>query len=382
MKLRAMLLALVAVVVMAGGAGPSFAQANVVTAKVWMGPYGSYAAGNYLNRPFTSVTICVPGTANCQTISGVLVDTGSWGLRIFKQVKTLTLPQVHTTGGNPIAECVPFGSATAWGPVERADVKLGGEPTISNLPIQIINANYPPLPASCNFGTPLVRNPAQVNFNGILGVGLFRYDGNGAFYYTCPALGCFSNPGVVRNKQVQNPVASLPVDNNGVILNMPAIPSSGAFSANGQLIFGISTESNNQLGATIVYQTNAFGEITTVYKSGNNIGFLDSGSNGLFFSDASIPRCSGSPFYCPGSTLGLFAANIGVNGTSAPIGLAIANTISLVNGGGVAFNDLGAAFGGGGFFDLGLPFFFGRRVFVGISGGSPSPVSGQPFWAY
>jgi hypothetical protein len=288
---------------------------------------------------------------------------------------------VYTTGGNPIAECVPFGSATAWGPVERADVKLGGEPTISNLPIQIFNADYPPIPPSCSFGTPLVRSPAQVNFNGILGVGLFRYDGNATLYYACPASGCFGKS-VLQTKQVQNPVASLPVDNNGVILKLPAIPLSGAPSANGQLIFGIDTESNNQLGATNVYEANQFGEITTTYKGGDNVGFLDSGSNGFFFTDASIPLCSGSPFYCPASTLGLSATNTGSNGTSATVDFAIANTIALLTSGEVAFNDLGALFGGGGFFDFGLPFFFGRQVFVGILGGSPSPVSGQPFWAY
>ena len=31
---------------------------------------------NYVDGAFTSVTVCVPGsTANCQTISGILVDT-------------------------------------------------------------------------------------------------------------------------------------------------------------------------------------------------------------------------------------------------------------------------------------------------------------------
>ncbi len=41
-------------------------------------------ANNYANGLFTSVTICVPGsTSNCQTIDGVLVDTGSSGLRVL-----------------------------------------------------------------------------------------------------------------------------------------------------------------------------------------------------------------------------------------------------------------------------------------------------------
>ena len=35
------------------------------------------------NMPFVSVTVCTPGTTQCQTINHVLVDTGSWGLRVF-----------------------------------------------------------------------------------------------------------------------------------------------------------------------------------------------------------------------------------------------------------------------------------------------------------
>nr|WP_249193126.1 DUF3443 family protein [Burkholderia cenocepacia] len=38
---------------------------------------------NAQNVLYTSVTICMPGTSNCQTIDNVLVDTGSFGLRLF-----------------------------------------------------------------------------------------------------------------------------------------------------------------------------------------------------------------------------------------------------------------------------------------------------------
>ena len=42
-------------------------------------------ANNYANGLFTSVTICVPAsTVSCQTIDGVLVDTGSSGLRVLR----------------------------------------------------------------------------------------------------------------------------------------------------------------------------------------------------------------------------------------------------------------------------------------------------------
>ena len=37
-----------------------------------------------INELCASVTICQPGTGNCQTVSDVLVDIGSVGLRVFE----------------------------------------------------------------------------------------------------------------------------------------------------------------------------------------------------------------------------------------------------------------------------------------------------------
>jgi hypothetical protein len=45
------------------------------------------SANSYLNKPCVSVTVCTPGTSTCQTISDILLDTGSYGLRIFKQAR-------------------------------------------------------------------------------------------------------------------------------------------------------------------------------------------------------------------------------------------------------------------------------------------------------
>ena len=39
--------------------------------------------GGNVNTPYVSVQICQPGSSKCQTISNVLLDTGSTGLRIF-----------------------------------------------------------------------------------------------------------------------------------------------------------------------------------------------------------------------------------------------------------------------------------------------------------
>src|SRR5580765_435250 len=76
---------------------------NVLPVVVNAGPTNSA-----LNQLFATVTICVPGTSNCQTISGILVDTGSVGLRVLSSVLTQSLPQQTGAGGAPVVECLPF----------------------------------------------------------------------------------------------------------------------------------------------------------------------------------------------------------------------------------------------------------------------------------
>ena len=73
--------------------------ANVAPITVNGGP-----VGNYADAAFASVTVCVPGTSNCQTVDDVLVDTGSFGLRILSSALTVSLPQQKASDGNPVAE--------------------------------------------------------------------------------------------------------------------------------------------------------------------------------------------------------------------------------------------------------------------------------------
>ena len=120
--------------------------------------------------------------------------------------------------------------------------------------------------------------------------------------------------------------------------------------------------------------------------------FIDSGSNGLFFLDYAtlgIPDCSDNPgWYCPGSPLTYTVTNTGQNGTSNPVSFDIANADSLFainNGQNSAFNNLGGDSGtdpSTDYFDFGVPFFYGRNVFVGIENMSgPNGIVG-PYWAY
>ena len=84
----------------------------------------------YQNAAFASATICAPGsTSNCVTIDNLLVDTGSTGLRVFaSEVASLDLPAVNASNGSAAYDCVAFVDGSyLWGPVEQADVTLGGE---------------------------------------------------------------------------------------------------------------------------------------------------------------------------------------------------------------------------------------------------------------
>jgi hypothetical protein len=363
---------------------------NLMKLNVWAGPYGSY-----FNGPFTTVTICQSGTTSCQTIHGILVDTGSSGLRIFGQVNHLPLATETASNGNPIAECVPFGTLSTWGRIAYADVQLGGEPVISKMPIQIINPNYSAMPAACKSGgPPVAQSPTQLGYNGILGVGLWGADCGGAcatmgpwnpaMYFQCSTGGCKVAP-VADASQVQNPVALLPVDNNGVVLKLPTIPFMGTSWVSGKLILGINTRPNNALGKASVFKADQSGNIATTYNNATMDGFIDSGSNALFFDNGSIPQCDPSlaaGFYCPSDLLVLSAINSGRQGSAyGLVSFSVANALSLAATGNKVFYNVAGTFGGS-FFDFGLPFFFGRNVYFGIDGQITSGAGKGPFFAY
>src|SRR4029077_10405500 len=215
-------------------------------------------ANNYANGLFTSVTICVPGsTSSCQTIDGVLVDTGSSGLRILDSVLTLTLPQ-QTLNGNPVLECNQFVDGFTWGPVQTADVAIAGE-RASAIPIQVIGTSgFPSLPDSCTSPGPSENTLDTLGANGVLGIGLFLQDcgfgcavggsSNPGLYYTCSASGCQATVESI-GQHLQNPGSRFAIDHNGVIVELPQLSPLGAASLSGSLVFGIGTQANNALGS-------------------------------------------------------------------------------------------------------------------------------------
>jgi hypothetical protein len=348
---------------------------------------------NYFNGAFTSVTICAPGQSTaCQTIDGVLVDTGSTGLRVLASALSLSLRQQTAANGASVVECAQFLDGFTWGPVQAADVKLAGEQA-SSIPIQMIGeAAFPNIPADCTNSGTAEDTLASLGANGILGIGLFRQDcglacafvgsANPGFYYACSASGCQPTAVALIN-QLQNPVALFPSDNNGVVIQLPTVPIGGAVSVTGALVFGIGTQANNALGSAKVLTVDANGSITTIFGGQSYASsFIDTGSNGIFFLDAAttgLPMCPvNSDFYCPATVQTLSATNRGVNGVTSAVSFNVGNADSL-DARFSAFSEVSGPSPGS--FDWGLGFFFGRTVYTAIEGAS-TPGGQGPYFAY
>jgi len=341
-----------------------------------------------LNELCASVTICQPGTSNCQTIPDVLVDIGSVGMRVFGSKVSTPLPQTVDAQGRALGECTFFADGTStWGAVQVADVVLGDAPPV-RVPIQVINPTFGGQSASSNPCNDTVEgDPEAANLNGILGIGLFRQDcgsacaanQNNTLYFSCEGGSCIG-AAVPLPDQVQNPVWLLPTGNNGVVLTLPNVPSTGAPSVTGTLILGIDPAASTTQPRAVL-PTNDNGFIRTVYKGRIfSQSIIDSGSNALFFPDASLAACPMplDPFYCPPNAVNLSATVSGANGSQTVVPFQVANTQRLVDSGNGVFNNIGGDFST---FDWGLPFFLGRTVFVGIEGQSSSLGTG-PFFAF
>jgi hypothetical protein len=345
--------------------------------------------------PFVSITLCAPGTGDCQTIDHVLVDTGSWGVRVFASQlpASMNLPQQKDASGHLVAECMQFFDGYTWGSVRLADLQIAGEKAAS-LPIQVIDPNYASLPSDCaNLGASR-NSPGALQANGILGIGVFKHDCGvncvqqalPGTYYGCGNSACTSIP-LAEEFQVANPVPYFATDNNGSMLSLPTV-SGGAPSVSGQLVFGIGTQTNNSLGnAQVIGVSPANGTFTTVQNGTTySHSIIDSGSTGLFFQTSAMSACPSpnSAYYCPGSTQQLSALIQGVNGATSAVSFSVANAASIAQtyGGDSALPLLaGPAFVTSTIFDWGLPFFYGRNVYAAVEQ-QATPGGTGPYVAY
>jgi hypothetical protein len=361
------------------------------------GPFGLTSSGSVAaNAPFVSIEVCSPGsTTACQTIDHVTVDTGSVGVRILHDVLSSVVaprPVMDQQTGRPLSECLLFADGWVWGSVVTVDLTLGGR-TIPGVVVQVVgDPASGAAPSSCSSGNGAEESSvAAFGANGVLGVGYFLEDcgeacaqqtssSGAAPFYACTAAG--GDQGctpvtVPTANQPSNPIAQLGSDGNGLQLRFPAVSSDSAVSLTGTLFFGIGTEGDNGLGSATLYAVDsATGTLSTTYAGtdfSNSV--IDSGSTGYYFPDESIPTCSksdpGRGFYCPPSPLAKNAVIAGANGPQAQVGFTVGNADDLFNSApadSAVFPTLAGPLGGlqvpSGTFDWGMPFFFGRSVFV------------------
>jgi hypothetical protein len=353
-----------------------------------------------VNTLFVSVTVCVPGsTTNCQTIDHIQVDTGSYGLRLLAPVLSVKLPVVTLANGNSLVECTQFVDGFSWGPVESADVQIAGE-TAHSLPVQVIgDSRFTNIPANCS-GTGGTEEDTVSTFgaNGILGIGPFELDCGDCdtvthgLYYACAST-C-TDTTVPANQQVPNPVTQFAADNNGAIVMLPAVAAGGASNVTGSLIFGVDTQTDNASGAETVLEVDDSAELVMTFN-GQTLAnsFIDSGSNGIYFNDSSITKCTAPPndptsqivnFYCPASTLNLEVSIQGTNGVMANnLTFGVGNTETMLNSNSDAYPQLAGSLpaGNDGTFDYGLPFFYGKRVAIVVQGAKTTAGTG-PYIAF
>ena len=389
-----------------GSGGSTVVPGSNVAAIVVDG--GPAAAVSGLNSAYVSVTVCAPGsTTNCQTIDHILLDTGSTGLRLLASVvnTSLSLPQESNLASQPLYECLNFADSYAWGSIRLADVQIADGKAMS-LPVQLIGDTATPTTAPTDCSLALTTTPrapadtvATLNANGVLGVGVFREDcGTGCTsapgpgiawqYYVCTTVcaGVTLDPSL----QLQNPVYRFATNNNGVVIDLPAVGTSGSFGARGSLILGIATQTNNALGsATVLTVDGATGYLTTVYNGqtlANSV--IDSASKGLYFDDV-IPACPAATvataLYCPGSgaPLALSATIQSAGNVPKSVDFAVGDALTLLTAQPSynAFANIAGPVNDATTFDWGLPFFYGRRVFVAIEGQATSGGPG-PYFAF
>ena len=383
---------------------PFLQQSNNLSVIVEGGPTSGFSLSPNANILYATVTVCQPGdSSKCQTIDHVQVDTGSVGLRILaSKVSQLGLPPVTLDSGGQAWECYPFVIGGLWGANAVADVGLGQQ-WATAIPVQLIQDDASAavqVTSDCTKAANghILDSAGALGSNGILGIGSVTldcgllclsgdYSGSYVQYYSCPPDAANSSvclgTAIPVNQQVFNPIAALKNDNNGVVLVLPSVTGLGASTASGELIFGINTQGNNQLGSSakqirlgVDWQNNrqSYLNITTLYK-GQTIfnSYLDTGTNGLFFKDDTVTRCQGSTWYCPVS----FAVQTAMlsdgdlpqqNQVSVQFNIGNADTLFTTTN--TAFGDLAGAppstSSGAPSFSWGLPFFYGRRVYLSI----------------
>ncbi len=341
------------------------------------------------DRMVVGITVCQPGTPRCATIEDVMIDTGSTGLRLESSaVPTwLRLPPFLGPGGRPLAECVRFVHDTAWGTLNRADVRLGGL-TARGLPLQVVDDQGGSQPPACP------RSDVRPTSNGTLGVGQHLFDCQGACEQRAEAPGVFVRDdtgwspieGVVEPRyRLPNPVSYLPGHDNGIVIDLGSPPNGGAREITGTLTFGVGVVAGDGVGTAGILHLDASGRFTTMlggrsYPSS----YIDSGTETYVLSDDGLPRCRDMAWaYCAEPRRTLDAEMVGADGGKIMTRFSVGSyRASRERHAGASDDVAEVAEPQSTAFVWGAPFFLGRRISLVIDGRSIPSAPGLvgPFY--
>ncbi len=287
--------------------------------------------------------------------------------------------------GHALIECSQFADGYSWGPVKVVDMTLGSA-TVAGLPVHVIgDPTYPSTlaPTACTTSGPSPTEEDTVTAfgaNGLIGIGYFLQDcgpncaSDGSAYNDCTPTACVGYFASLA-EQLPNPVSLLPSGSNGVQIQLPTVAEAVDTPVSGTIVFGVGAAAGSLPGNVSVFQVNpGNGTFTADYASTSfTSSFVDSGSNGWYFPNQApaIATCANpdQAFYCPTGGSVQLSATIHDWMTpthTATVGITLYDFSQFTNST-VAASGLGGILSGSGLtssFDFGLPFFFGKNVYV------------------
>jgi len=328
------------------------------------------------NRMVVSVTVCAPGTGRCATIDDVMVDTGSTGLRLEASAvpSSLRLPAFVGPESKPLAECLRFVHDTAWGPLHRTNLHIGGM-TATDLPIQVIADDGGPQPAECPVST------VRPTSNGTLGIGPWLVDCPGDCEQDDGHPGVFVDRegawspfrgAVPRAYRLPNPAAAFPGHGNGVSFDLPMPPRDGAAQVVGTLTLGVVAAPDSLLNKARIVCIDGRGHFTTLYGGkAYPDSYIDSGTETNIIPDADLPRCEGMSWaFCAIPDRSFTATMVGRGGAGIDLAFMVGDYRGALERRVGAWDGFAEVNGNSMAFVWGAPVFFGRQVSVIFDGRS------------
>ncbi|GAB5098094.1 hypothetical protein YK56LOC_38100 [Caballeronia sp. HLA56] len=165
------------------------------------------------------------------------------------------------------------------------------------------------------------------------------------------------------------------------MLNVQAVPESGASATPGTLTLGIATRSNNALDVTDVIDLAPDGTFTTVWNGQSySASYFDTGTEEYYFATppAGVHACGAHWCAAPEAAL---SATLKGQTTEATAKFRVGDSTSLINSGKGAFRNIAiVANKDSRAFVWGMPFFIGRKVFIKLTDGSSG--SSNAYYAF